>query len=139
MTPAITAITALRRIDLTALPVALRLDAVVTAANGAAYLVAAGPLGELFGLDALLVRVAGAVLLAFAAVVWLAACAPRMSRPAPVTIIGVNAAWAIGCFAAVLTDLGTPTTIGAVWIVAQALVVAGFAELQVIALRRATR
>ena len=61
------ATTALRRLDLTALPVALRLDAVVTAANGAAYLVAAGPLSELLGLSAPLLRVAGAVLLVFAA------------------------------------------------------------------------
>ena len=68
-----TAITALRRLDLTALPTALRLDAVVTAANGAAYLLAAGPLADLLGLDATLLRVVGAGLLAFAAVVWLVA------------------------------------------------------------------
>lgn len=133
------ALTALRRFDLTSLPVALRLDAAVTAANGAAYLAAAGPLGELLGLDPTLLRVAGGGLLAFAAVVWLVASAQRMSRPAPATIIALNAVWAVGCGIAVLADIGTPTTIGAVWIVAQALVVAGFAELQLTALRRAER
>ena len=133
------ATTALRRLDLTSLPVALKLDAVVTAANGAAYLVAAAPLAELLGLSAPLLRIAGGGLLAFAAVVWLVASAARMSRPAPVTIIALNAAWAVGCIAAVLADLGTPTTVGAVWIVAQALVVAGFAELQLAGLRRAER
>ena len=131
--------TALRRLDLTALPVALKLDAVVTAANGAAYLVAAGPLSDLLGLSAPLLRIAGAGLLAFAGVVWLVATAQRMSRPAPATIIALNAVWAVGCVTAVLADLGTPTTIGAVWIVAQALVVAGFAELQLAGLRRAER
>ncbi len=134
-----TAITALRRLDLTALPTALRLDAVVTAANGAAYLAAAGPLSDLLGLDATLLRVVGAGLLAFAAIVWLVASARRMARPAPMTIIGLNAAWAIGSIAAVLADLGTPTTAGAVWMIAQALVVAGFAELQLTGLRRADR
>ena len=133
------ATTALRRIDLTSLPFALRLDAVVTAANGAAYLAAAGPLADLLGLSAPLLRIAGAGLLAFAAVVWLVATAKRMSRPAPVTIIALNATWAVGCIAAVLADLGTPTTVGAVWIVAQAIVVAGFAELQLTGLRRAER
>ena len=52
------ATTALRRLDLTSLPVALKLDAVVTAANGAAYLAAAGPLSEVLGLSAPLLRVA---------------------------------------------------------------------------------
>lgn len=133
------ATTALRRLDLTSLPVALRLDAVVTAANGAAYLVAAGPLSALLGLSAPVLRIAGAGLLAFAAVVWLVASARRMARPAAATIIALNAAWAIGCIAAALADVGTPTTVGAVWIVAQALVVAGFAELQLAGLRRAER
>ena len=134
-----TAITALRRLDLTALPTALRLDAVVTAANGAAYLAAAGPLSDLLGLDATLLRVIGAGLLAFAAIVWLVASAKRMSRPAPATIIALNAAWVVGSVAAVLADLGTPTTVGAVWMIAQALVVAGFVELQLTGLRRAER
>jgi len=133
------ATTALRRLDLAALPVALKLDAVVTAANGAAYLAAAGPLSELLGLSAPLLRIAGAGLLAFAAVVWLVATAERMARPAPATIIALNGVWAVGCIAAVLADLGTPTTVGAVWMIAQALVVAGFAELQLAGLRRAER
>lgn len=134
-----TAITALRRLDLTALPTALRHDAVVTAANGAAYLAAAGPLSDLLGLDATLLRVVGAGLLAFAAVVWLVASARRISRPAAAAIVVLNAAWAVGSIAAVLADLGTPATAGAVWMIAQALVVAGFAELQLIGLRRAER
>ena len=130
---------ALRRLDLTSLPVALRLDAVVTAANGAAYLAAAGPLSDLLGLSAPLLRIAGAGLLAFAAVVWLVACAERMSRPAPATIIALNGVWAVGCVVAALAGVGTPTTVGAAWMIAQALVVAGFAELQLTGLRRAER
>ncbi len=133
------AITALRRLDVTTLPVALKLDAVVTAANGAAYLAAAGPLGELLGLHPTLLRIAGGGLLAFAAVVWLVASAQRMSRPAPATIVVVNGAWALACIVAALAGVGTPTTLGTAWIIAQALVVAGFAELQLTGLRRAER
>ena len=133
------ATTALRRLDVTSLPVALRLDAVVTGANGAAYLVAAGPLSELLGLSAPLLRIVGAGLLAFAAVVWLVGSAKRMARPGPATIIVLNAGWSVGCIAAALADVGTPTTIGAAWMIAQALVVAGFAELQLTGLRRAER
>lgn len=134
-----TAASALRRIDLTSLLVALRLDAVVSAANGAAYLAAAGPLADLLGYDAGLLRVLGAGFLAYAALVWLVASARRISRPAAATIVALNVAWALGSVAAVLADLGTPATVGAVWAIAQALVVAGFAELQLIGLRRAAR
>ena len=134
-----TAVTALRRLELTSLPGALRLDAVVSGANGVAYLAAAGPLGELFGLDAVLLRVVGAGLLAFAAVVWLVASAQRVSPRAAATIIALNVGWVVGSIAVALADLGTPTTVGAVWMIAQALVVAGFAELQVTGLRRAER
>lgn len=130
---------ALRRLDLTTLAVALRLDAGVTAANGAAYVIAAGPLSELFGLSAPLLRIAGGGLLAFAAVVWLVGSAERMARPAPATIIALNGAWAVGCIVAALAGVGTPTTAGAAWMIAQALVVAGFAELQLAGLRRAER
>lgn len=134
-----TTITALRRLDLTSLPTALRLDAVVTAANGAAYLAAAAPLSDLLGLDATLLRAVGAGLLAFAAIVWLVASAKRMTRPAPATIIALNAAWAMSSIAAALAGLSSPTMVGAAWMIAQALVVAGFAELQLTGLRRAAR
>ena len=133
------ATTTLRRLDVTSLPVALKVDAVVTAVNGAAYLAAAGPLSDLLGLSAPLLRIAGGGLLAFAVVVWLVATAQRMARPAPAAIIVLNGAWAVGCIAAALAGAGSPTTIGAAWMIAQALVVAGFAELQLAGLRRAER
>ena len=71
---------------------ALRLDAAVTGANGAAYLLAAGPLGDLLGLSPALLRALGVVLIAFAAVVWLTAARPAVPRPAVLAIVAVNAA-----------------------------------------------
>ncbi len=53
--------------------------------------------------------------------------------------IALNVGWVVGSIAMALADLGTPTTVGAIWMIAQALVVAGFAELQVTGLGRAER
>ena len=118
------------RPDRLGLAAALKLDAVVTGVNGVAYLAAAGPVGDLLGLSPALLRGAGAFLVAFAALVWLA---PRALVPA---IVAANVAWAAVSIVAVLAAWGTPSTAGSVWIVLQAIVVAGFAELQLMALRR---
>ena len=118
------------------LRLALRLDAAVTGLNGAAYLLAAPLLDDLLGLSTGLLRSLGAFLLAYAGVVWLVGARPHPSTAAVRTVIALNALWAVGSVVAVLTDAGTPTTVGAAWIVLQAVVVAAFAGLQVAGLRR---
>jgi hypothetical protein len=118
------------------LRVALKLDAVVTGANGAAYLVAAGPLGELLGLSETLLRATGAFLLAFAALVWLTGSRREIPRAPVLAIVVANAVWAADSVVAAIAGWGTPTTAGTVWIVLQAIVVAAFAELQLTGLRR---
>ncbi len=112
----------------------LALDALVTGANAVAYLAAAGPLARLFGVGSGLLLELGLVLAVYAgAVGWLAS----RERPAalPVrAVIEVNLAWAaVSCVALVLWL--TPSTVGAVWAVSQAAVVAGFAALQYVSLR----
>ena len=107
----------------------LLFDAAVTGLNGVAYLVAAGPLEDLLGLPASWLRIAGVVLVAFAALVALAARRP--SAAAVGAIVAVNVAWVIGSLVFAIAGWGSPETVGTVWIVLQALVVAGFAELQV--------
>ena len=108
---------------------ALILDAAVTGLNGVAYLAAAGPLEDLLGLPAAWLRAAGAVLLAFAVLVALASRRPTAA--AVRAIVAVNALWVVGSIVFALAGWGSPDTAGTVWIVLQALVVAGFAELQV--------
>ena len=108
---------------------ALILDAAVTGVNGVAYLAAAGPLEDLLGLPASWLRAAGAVLLAFAAVVALASRNPTAG--AVRAIVAVNVLWVAGSLVFALAGWGSPETAGTVWIVLQAIVVAGFAELQV--------
>lgn len=118
--------TALRRL--------LALDAVVTGANGLAYLLASGPLGRLLGVDSGLLPVLGAVLAAYAGGVALLAFRPRPAAPLVRLVIETNLAWAVLSLLALALWL-TPSTPGAVWGVLQALVVAAFAVLQYVALR----
>ncbi len=117
------------------LRLALRADSVVTGLNGAAYLLLAGPLSDLLGPPAGVLRGLGVFLLLFAAAVWFVG-----ERPLPAavrTVIAGNLLWAVGSIAVVATGLGGPTTIGAIWIVLQAAVVGAFALLQLTGLRRA--
>ena len=122
-----------RRIGLAS---ALKLDAVVTGVNGGAYLLAAQPLGDLLGLSPALLRLLGIALIAFAAALWLAAARPSVSRAVAVALGGANAAWALARIAVAVGGWLSPTTVGTLWIIAQAIVVAAFAELQVTALKR---
>jgi len=116
---------------------ALRLDAVVTGANAVAYLALAGPLGDLFGVPASALRAAGAFLAVFAIAVWRTARPAAISRAAAGTIAVANLAWAAGSVVALVLDAWSPETAGAVWIALQAAVVALFADLQLLGLRRA--
>jgi hypothetical protein len=114
---------------------ALKLDAAITGANGVAYLALAGPLADLFDLSSTLLRVQGAVLVLFAAAVAVIATRRTVPRLAAIDVVAVNVAWAAYMLVTVLADLGTPGTVGAVWLVLQAVVVSGFAALQALALR----
>jgi hypothetical protein len=116
---------------------ALRLDAVVTGLNGAAYLLAAPLLDDVLGLDPTLLRAVGAFLLAYAAVVWVVGSRPEISRAAARAVVAVNAVWALDGLAVAATGWGSPTAVGTAWIVAQAGVVGAFAVLQWAGLRAA--
>lgn len=118
------------------LRLALKLDAAVTGLNGAAYVAATPVLADLLGLPAGLLRGVGAFLLVYAAAVWVIATRAAV-RPAAVwAVIAINAAWAVDSVTAAALGWGSPTTPGRVWIVLQAIAVAGFAALQWAALRR---
>lgn len=119
------------------LRLALTADAVVTGVNGAAYVVLAGPLGDLFGVEAALLRGIGAFLLAYAAVVALVAARP--ARAAVLAVVAGNAVWALDSLVAAAAGWGDPAAAGTVWMVLQALVVAGFAVAQYAGLRQAPR
>jgi hypothetical protein len=113
----------------------LKLDAVVTGVNGIAYLALAGPLEDLLGVAPELTRPIGAFLVLFAAAVWFVATRPVVRRMAVADIAVANAVWTLGSVAFAAAGVSSPTTVGTVWIVMQALVVAGFAALQALAMR----
>ncbi|MER5813529.1 hypothetical protein ABT143_36050 [Streptomyces sp. NPDC002033] len=120
----------------TALRRFLALDAVVTAGNGLAYAVFAGPLGRLLGVDRPALFVLGLVLTGYGAGVGRLAARRRPPVWQVRCVIGANCAWPVLSLLS-LALWFSPTAAGAVWIPAQALVVAAFALLQQLALRRA--
>ena len=83
-----------------------------------------------------LLRGTGAFLIAYAALVWVTGTRRTIPRAPVLAIIAGNAAWAAGSVVAAIAGLGDPSTAGTVWMVLQAGVVAGFAELQLTGLRR---
>ncbi|WLW51028.1 hypothetical protein [Streptomyces sp. YU58] len=112
----------------------LALDALVTGANGLAYLALSGPLADFLGIDSTLLLGLGAFLLVYAAGVGALATRERPPAPAVRAVIEANLVWAaLSCVALALWL--TPSTAGAVWTVLQAAVVAGFAVLQHLALK----
>jgi hypothetical protein len=119
----------------TLLRLVLKLDALVTGVNGIAYLVAAEPLEELLGVSTGLMRPVGAFLVLFAVAVWFVATRRAVARPAVLAIATANAVWAIGSLVFAAVGASSPSTVGTVWVVLQALVVGGFAALQALASR----
>ena len=134
MTNTTAPVTARRPLGL--LPLALRLDAVVTGANGLAYLAAAPLLTGLLGVPPGVLRGLGAFLVVFAAGVALVAARRPVPTVAVQVVVGANLLWAAGSVAAVATDRFDLTALGTVWVLFQAAVVAGFAVLQAAGLRR---
>ncbi|USQ84346.1 hypothetical protein NFX46_11390 [Streptomyces phaeoluteigriseus] len=112
----------------------LALDALVTGANGVAYLAASGPLGRLLGVDSTLLLPLGLVLTVYAVAVGLLASRARPAALPVKAVVEVNLAWSALSLVALALWL-SPTATGAVWTVLQAGTVAGFAALQHLALK----
>ncbi|HLM08676.1 MAG TPA: hypothetical protein VK307_03135 [Thermoleophilaceae bacterium] len=110
---------------------ALKLDAVLSGANGVAYLALAAPLADLFEVPAGFLRAVGAVLVVFAAAVWLTAAKERPARAAVLAIIVLNALWVVDSIVLLATGAYDPSATGSIWTGLQAAVVAGFAALQI--------
>lgn len=111
-------------------------DATLCAAAGLALLALGGAVAGLLGLPPALLRGAGLVLLPVAAgVFWLARqTAPR--RALVWALVALNLAWAAASLLLLATDLVTPSALGTAFILAQAMLVAGFALLEAGTLRQ---
>jgi CHASE2 domain-containing sensor protein len=115
---------------------ALLADAVTSAACAVLMIAAAGFLEGLLGLPAALLRGAGLVLLPFVACLAVLATRESVPRAAVWAVIGANALWAVESALLLLTGWVDPTPAGIVFVIAQGAVVALYAELQIVGLRR---
>jgi hypothetical protein len=115
---------------------ALLVDAAITGAT-ALMLVAGAPiLQDLLGLGPALLRGAGLSLIPFTALLLYLLRADPLPRGAVWFVVACNAIWALDSIALLFTGWVDPTGIGQAFVVFQALVVAGFAEMQYLGLRR---
>jgi hypothetical protein len=115
---------------------ALLADAVVSGATGALMALAAGPLEPVLQVPAPLLRIAGLALLPYAVLVALLARRDVPPRGLVWLVVAGNAIWAVDCVALLFTGWIEPSLLGVAFILIQAVVVAAFAELQVVGLRR---
>lgn len=112
-------------------------DATFSGATGVILFAAATYLAEQFGLPGLLLRLVGLSLLPFSA--GLLYLASRVSAGLTVVriVIGSNLLWVAASVALLFSGWVDPSGAGTAFIIAQAIIVAGFAELQYLGLRRA--
>jgi len=115
----------------------LAFDAVTCLLMGSALLLAGSVLGELLAISPIVLRAAGAVLLLFAAGVGHLARRTVPSSAGVITVIVLNAIWAIESLLALWTGWLEPNTLGTAFVVAQAIAVAAIAEAQFVGMRRA--
>ena len=118
---------------------AIVLDAGVSGAAGLLQLAATGPLSRLLAIDPGWLRGGGVVLL-----VWMLALGWLSTRRSITaaqawTVIGVNLAWVIGSVLVLVEGAIAPNAWGLSFVLAQAAVVAVFAEVQFFGLRRQLR
>lgn len=112
-------------------------DGLVSGAMGALLIVAAGPLSGFTGLPATFLFWVGVSLIPWVAgLVWLGLREP-LNRGGVEAVIALNALWVVGSVGVLVAGIFEPTALGYAFIVAQALAVAAFAELQFVGIRRA--
>jgi hypothetical protein len=115
---------------------ALLADAAICAAAGLLMLPGAGFLASLFGLPEALLRSVGLALIPYAAFVAYTATRRPIPLGAVWAVILLNALWAGASIILLLGGWLTPNTLGTGLVLFQALVVAGFAAVQYLAVRR---
>jgi hypothetical protein len=115
---------------------ALLLDAVATGATAILLVGGAGLLEGLLGLPVALMREAGLILIPFVAFVAWVGTRERLAGGAVAAIIAINVLWVVASVCLLLSGLVAPTLLGYAFVIAQAVVVALFAELQYTGLKR---
>lgn len=111
-------------------------DAAVSGVSALILIAGAGLTAGWLGLPEPLLRICGLLFVPFSAAVAFVATRQELLPQAVWAILIANAGWAIGSIAFLFSGWVAPTPLGTAVVVLQALVVAAFAELQFIGLRR---
>ena len=117
---------------------ALTIDALMTGATALLLVFAAGVLARLLAVPEPLLRYVGIALVPFVVFVAIIARRPAVPRGTVLAIIGLNVAWVAASVWLLLGARIQPNALGYAFIIAQAVAVALFAEVQYVGLRRAT-
>ena len=110
-------------------------DALASGATGLLTLAGAGFLADPLGLPTGLLRGAGLVLLPYAGFVAWLGTRERPARGAVWAVAAINGLWAVDSLVLLASGWVAPTGLGVAFVLAQALVVAGFAAAQAYGLR----
>lgn len=113
----------------------LGLDAIASGATGLLLAFGSGLLEPLLRLDPAVTGPAGWFLIVYALGVAALAMQVRPARPLVMAVIAVNGLWAMESVMSLMLGWLQPNLPGVAFVAAQALVVAGFAGLQAVALR----
>ena len=114
---------------------ALVVDAVLSGAIGLILLAGADLFAALLELPSDLVRYAGLILLPFAGWVGWLARQERVARTAIRSMIAINLAWAFASVLILALGWVTPNVLGTLFLLVQALLVLGFAAVEILGLR----
>lgn len=114
-------------------------DAMASGATGLAMATGAGVLPGLLGLPHDLLLYAGLFLLPYAAMLAYLGTRPAVTRGAVWAVIVLNGLWVVESVALLASGWVSPTMLGYAFVIAQAIVVLGFAEAQYVGLRRETK
>ena len=116
---------------------ALNADALISCAAGLVMMGGANFLSPFLELPAPLLFGAGLALVPFVAMLVVVARRQTVSRLVLIDIIAINALWVIGSVALLVSGAVAPNLLGILFVAAQAVAVALFAELQFVGMRRA--
>lgn len=115
---------------------ALIVDAVASGAAGVVMALGADVLSEWLRVPAGLLFYAGLSLFPFSALVAYVATRERIAPAGVWAIIACNAVWAADCILLMATGWVEPAALGQAFLIAQALLVATFAEMEYLGLRK---
>jgi hypothetical protein len=115
---------------------ALLADGVISSATGLLMLGGASFLARFLALPEALLQYAGLILLPYGLVVAYVATRERIRRGAVWAVVAINALWALDSIALLLSGWVAPNALGYAFVLFQAVVVAVFAELQYVGMRK---